>query len=53
MHTADHGALRALHEYYINAVNVAVAEGDDCLVAELSEHYDRDALRLMAQEHLA
>jgi hypothetical protein len=40
--------LRALHEYYVDAVNRAVAAGRDDLVAELAADYPDAALALIA-----
>jgi hypothetical protein len=39
--------LRALHEYYVDAVNRAVEAGRDDLVAELAADYPDEALAVM------
>ena len=36
--------LTHLHEHYIEAVNMAVAEGDDARVARLAAEFDLEAL---------
>jgi hypothetical protein len=43
-------ALRKLHDEYVEAVNMAVAEGRDDLVEELVAAYPDAALRLVADE---
>ena len=43
-------ALQKLHDEYVEAVNIAVAEGRDDLVEELVASYPEAALRLMADE---
>jgi len=40
--------LRALHEHYVDAINRAVADGRDDLVAELAADYPDEALAVMA-----
>jgi hypothetical protein len=42
-------SLRDLHEQYIDAVNRAVAEGRDDLVAALASAYTDDAMVLMSR----
>jgi hypothetical protein len=42
-------SLRALHEEYLDAVNRAVAEDRDDLVAELASDYPGEAMALMAR----
>ena len=37
-------ALTHLHDHYIEAVNMAVADGDDALVARLAAEFDLEAL---------
>jgi hypothetical protein len=39
--------LRALHEHYVEAVNLAVAEDDLIRVDQLTAEYDVEALELM------
>ena len=39
--------LSALHDHYVEAVNLAVAEDDLIRVDQLIEEYDREALALM------
>ncbi len=39
--------LTHLHEHYIEAVNMAVAEGDDARVARLAAEFDREALEVL------
>ena len=39
--------LRALHEHYVDAVNRAVEEGREDLVAELAADYPDEALAVM------
>jgi hypothetical protein len=41
--------LRELHDAYVWAVNAAIAEGRDDLVAELADGYDVEALRIMTE----
>jgi hypothetical protein len=41
--------LRELHDAYVWAVNAAVAEGRDDLVAELADGYEVEALRIMTE----
>jgi hypothetical protein len=41
--------LTALHEAYVEAINLAVAADDLTLVDELSRDFDRDALDLMTR----
>ena len=36
--------LTHLHDHYVEAVNMAVAEGDDALVARLAAEFDLEAL---------
>jgi hypothetical protein len=36
--------LTRLHEHYVEAVNLAVAEGDDRRVAQLAAEFDLEAL---------
>ncbi len=36
--------LTQLHEHYVEAVNMAVAQGNDALVARLSAEFDLEAL---------
>ena len=36
--------LSRLHDHYVEAVNMAVAEGDDARVAQLAEAFDLEAL---------
>jgi hypothetical protein len=36
--------LTRLHDHYIEAVNMAVAEGNDALVASLAAAFDLEAL---------
>jgi hypothetical protein len=42
MSTTD--TLTRLHEHYIEAVNMAVAEGDDARVSQLAAEFDLEAL---------
>jgi hypothetical protein len=44
--------LTALHEHYVEAVNMAVAEGDDRRVAQLAAQFDLEALDVV-RERLA
>ena len=39
--------LRALHEHYIEAVNLAVAEDDLIRVEQLADEYEREATEVM------
>jgi len=41
--------VRTLHEWYVDAVNSAVAEDRMDLVASLAREFDREAARLGAQ----
>ena len=43
--TAD--TLTRLHEHYIEAVNMAVADGDDARVARLAAEFDVEALEVV------
>ena len=45
--TAD--TLTQLHDHYVEAVNIAVAEGDDARVAQLSAQFDLEALDVVRQ----
>ena len=36
--------LTHLHDHYVEAINMAVADGDDALVARLAEQFDLEAL---------
>jgi hypothetical protein len=36
--------LSRLHDHYVEAVNMAVAEGDDARVAQLAAAFDLEAL---------
>ena len=36
--------LTRLHDHYVEAVNMAVAEGDDARVAQLARSFDLEAL---------
>ena len=40
--TAD--TLTTLHDHYVEAVNMAVADGDDARVAQLAAAFDVEAL---------
>jgi hypothetical protein len=40
--------LSALHDHYVEAVNLAVAEDNLIRVDQLTEEYDREAIALMA-----
>ena len=42
--------LHDLNDFYVDAVNRAVAEGRDDLVAELADEYSARATTLMARE---
>jgi Mn-dependent DtxR family transcriptional regulator len=44
--TAD--TLNRLHDHYVEAVNMAVAEGDDARVARLAEEFEVEATRVSA-----
>jgi hypothetical protein len=44
MSTTD--TLTALHDHYVEAVNMAVAEGDDARVARLVAEFDLEATKL-------
>jgi hypothetical protein len=48
-HPSLDDSLRALHEQYIDAVNRAVAEGRDDLVAALVADYPDAAMALMSR----
>ena len=41
--------LNTLYAHYVQSINDAVAADDLTLAAELAEHYDRDAILLMAE----
>jgi hypothetical protein len=41
--------LTQLHEHYVEAVNMAVAEGDDRRVAQLVAEFDLEALDVVRQ----
>ena len=43
--TAD--TLTDLHDHYVEAVNMAVADGDDARVARLSAEFDLEALDIL------
>jgi hypothetical protein len=45
--TAD--TLTRLHEHYVEAVNLAVAEGDDRRVAQLAAQFDLEALEVVRE----
>jgi hypothetical protein len=45
--TTTTDTLTRLHEHYIEAVNIAVAEGDDARVARLAADFDREALEVL------
>lgn len=36
--------LTQLHDHYVEAINMAVAEGDDALVERLAAEFDLEAL---------
>jgi hypothetical protein len=40
-------ALTRLHDHYVEAVNLAVAEGDDRRVAQLAAQFDLEALEVV------
>jgi hypothetical protein len=40
--------LTALHDHYVEAVNLAVAEDNLVRVDQLTEEYDREAMALMS-----
>ena len=39
--------LTTLHDHYVEAVNMAVADGDDALVARLAAAFDLEALEVV------
>jgi hypothetical protein len=39
--------LTRLHDHYVEAVNLAVAEGDDRRVAQLAAQFDLEALEVV------
>jgi hypothetical protein len=41
--------LNQLHDHYVEAVNLAVAEGDDQRVAQLAAQFDLEALEVVRQ----
>jgi hypothetical protein len=41
--------LTSLHDHYVEAVNMAVAEGNDRLVASLAAEFDLEALDVVRQ----
>ena len=41
--------LTRLHDHYVEAVNIAVAEGDDTRVAQLVQAFDLEALDVVRQ----
>jgi hypothetical protein len=41
--------LTRLHEHYVEAINMAVAEGDDARVASLAASFDLEALDVVRQ----
>ena len=41
--------LTRLHDHYIEAVNMAVADGDDARVARLAAEFDVEALEVVRQ----
>jgi hypothetical protein len=45
--TTTTDTLTRLHEHYIEAVNMAVAEGDDARVERLAAEFDREALEVL------
>jgi hypothetical protein len=44
------GRLQALHDEYATAVNVAIAENREELVARLADEYTDAALRMMTED---
>jgi len=42
--------LNRLHEHYVEAVNIAVAEGDDRRVAQLAAQFDLEALEVVREQ---
>ena len=45
--------LTRLHEHYVEAVNLAVAEGDDRRVAQLAAEFDLEALDVVRRRPAA
>jgi len=45
--TLEARALSELHDRYVAAINGAVADGNDVLVAQLAADYDDEALLVM------
>jgi hypothetical protein len=41
--------LTHLHDHYVEAVNMAVAEGDDARIARLTAEFDIEALDVVRQ----
>ena len=48
MSTTD--TLTRLHEHYIEAVNIAVSEGDDARVNQLAAEFDLEALDVIRRQ---
>jgi hypothetical protein len=53
VNTTIEARLRALHDEYASAVNVAIDEGRDELVEQLADEFSAVALELMLDQALA
>ena len=42
--------LSELHDHYVEAVNMAVAEGNEARVNQLAAEFDREALDVLRRE---
>jgi hypothetical protein len=46
-------ALTLLHDHYVEAVNIAVAEGDDAGIDRLAREFDLEALEVVRRQFAA
>ena len=51
--SAPSDTLTNLHDHYVEAINLAVADGDDARVARLAAEFDLEALDAVRRSRLA